>query len=227
MKENNFEALRGVNGELVFQVKLGSKNLAEVLSMLGEGTQSIGKNTDAPADGTNTIGTTAGGAAATTDAKESDSDKAGCVEEYAKCGTGYNPNKEAQDGEAPSRMVQLQALRKMLDDIHNDLRNADSVHRVRNALDGLEGFLDDIEHDADLDTYVPNLRGILNGVNLHDKTRKELDDAIGTVLDAIDGIITKEEKREKAEMLKRLFLELADKAEELIDIIDVRAIVGW
>lgn len=199
----NPEAPRAMTGDLVFQVKLGSCTLADVLNMLSKSTADSfpGGTTD-------------------NDAKVGQI----CMDTkvVGNGGTGENP-----DSDTPSRKAELQSIRQQVVDIRDAIKNAKSENDVHGALNAMGILLDNIKNDADLDTYVSNFQGVLNGVRMHNNTCKELDDMLGTFLTVLDDdLIYAEEKHERVEMLKRLFQQLAENAESLTELLDINAIFG-
>ena len=79
---------------------------------------------------------------------------------------------------------------------------------------------------TDVKGWVADISGTIRGVKLHDVTRSALDDMLEKLLKRAMEIITEESKKENANKLKTLFLELAEHSNEIAEIVDINKIFG-
>lgn len=120
-------------------------------------------------------------------------------------------------------------LVKQVSDVKHELRTANTEETVNGALNRLEDLIDTLSYDrqlAALKGWVADLSGTIRGVKLHDITRSKLVEMLEELLKRANEIIAEEAKKENVNKLKALFLELAEHAEEIANVIDIDKIFG-
>ena len=120
-------------------------------------------------------------------------------------------------------------LVKEVSEIKQQLCTANTEESVNTALDKLSTLMDKLSKDsqvADIKGCVENISGMIHGVKLHDITRSTLDDMLEKMLERARKIIAEESKKENANKLKTLFMELAEHSDEIAEIIDIEKIFG-
>lgn len=120
-------------------------------------------------------------------------------------------------------------LVKEVSEVKQELRTANTEESVNTALDKLSTLMDRLSKDSqvtDVKGCVADISGTIRGVKLHDITRSALDDMLEKLLKMAMEIIAEESKKENANKLKALFLELAEHSDEIAEIIDINKIFG-
>ena len=129
-----------------------------------------------------------------------------------------------------TRKERFEYLVKEVSEVKQELRTANTEESVNTALDKLSTLMDRLSKDSqvtDVKGWVADISGTIRGVKLHDITRSALDDMLEKLLKMAMEIIAEESKKENANKLKALFLELAEHSDEIAEIIDINKIFGW
>ena len=128
-----------------------------------------------------------------------------------------------------TRKERFEYLVKEVSEVKQELRTANTEESVNTALDKLSTLMDRLSKDSqvtDVKGLVADISGTIRGVKLHDVTRSALDDMLEKLLKMAMEIIAEESKKENANKLKALFLELAEHSDEIAEIIDINKIFG-
>lgn len=128
-----------------------------------------------------------------------------------------------------TRKERFEYLVKEVSEVKQELRTANTEESVNTALDKLSTLMDRLSKDSqvtDVKGWVADISGTIRGVKLHDVTRSALDDMLEKLLKMAMEIIAEESKKENANKLKALFLELAEHSDEIAEIIDINKIFG-
>lgn len=128
-----------------------------------------------------------------------------------------------------TRKERFEYLVKEVSEVKQELRTANTEESVNTALDKLSTLMDRLSKDSqvtDVKGWVEDISGTIRGVKLHDVTRSALDDMLEKLLKMAMEIIAEESKKENANKLKALFLELAEHSDEIAEIIDINKIFG-
>ena len=128
-----------------------------------------------------------------------------------------------------TRKERFEYLVKKVSEVKQELRTANTEESVNTALDKLSTLMDRLSKDSqvtDVNGWVADISGTIRGVKLHDITRSALDDMLEKLLKMAMEIIAEESKKENANKLKALFLELAEHSDEIAEIIDINKIFG-
>lgn len=128
-----------------------------------------------------------------------------------------------------TRKKRFEYLVKEVSEVKQELRTANTEESVNTAMDKLSNLMDRLSKDSqltDVKGWVADISGTIRGVKLHDVTRSALDDMLEKLLKRAMEIIAEESKKENANKLKALFLELAEHSDEIAEIIDINKIFG-
>ncbi len=128
-----------------------------------------------------------------------------------------------------TRKERFEYLVKKVSEVKQELRTANTEESVNTALDKLSTLMDRLSKDSqvtDVNGWVADISGTIRGVKLHDITRSALDDMLEKLLKMAMEIIAEESKKENANKLKALFLELAEHSDEIAEFIDINKIFG-
>lgn len=128
-----------------------------------------------------------------------------------------------------TRKERFEYLVKEVSKVKQELRTANTEESVNTALDKLSTLMDRLSKDSqvtDVKGWVADISGTIRGVKLHDITRSALDDMLEKLLKMAMEIIAEEIKKENANKIKALFLELAEHSDEIAEIIDINKIFG-
>ena len=128
-----------------------------------------------------------------------------------------------------TRKERFEYLVKKVSEVKQELRTANTEESVNTALDKLSTLMDRLSKDSqvpDVKGWVADISSTIRGVKLHDITRSALDDMLEKLLKMAMEIIAEESKKENANKLKALFLELAEHSDEIAEIIDINKIFG-
>ncbi len=128
-----------------------------------------------------------------------------------------------------TRKERFEYLVKEVSEVKQELRTANTEESVNTALDKLSTLMDRLSKDSqvtDVKGLVADISGTIRGVKLHDVTRSALDDILEKLLKRAMEIIAEESKKENANKLKALFLELAEHSDEIDEIIDINKVFG-
>ena len=110
--------------------------------------------------------------------------------------------------------------------VRNALRTANTEEAVTSALDNLATLVYRISREEEVKGLALDIAGMIHAVKMHDAIRSSLDDILEKLLERVKDIIMEEQKQENVSKLKTLFLELAENAEALAEIVDIGKIFG-
>lgn len=123
-----------------------------------------------------------------------------------------------------SRKERYELFREKVTELRERLHTPNTEASVKEAIRDLENFMRCSSRNRDLSdisSFIFDVIGTIEGVKLHDVTRSSLDDLLSKVLEAVNAIIEKESRNEKARKLRELLTDIAQHAEELADILDI------
>ena len=128
-----------------------------------------------------------------------------------------------------TRKERFEYLVKDVSEVKQELRTANTEESVSTALDKLSNLMERLFKDsqvADVKGGIADISGTIRGLKLHDVTRSALDDMLEKLLETAKEIIAEESKKESANKLKILFMELVEHSDEIAEIIDINKIFG-
>ncbi len=130
---------------------------------------------------------------------------------------------------ALTRGERFGVLVRRVSEAQKELRTANTEDDVNNALDTISTIMYEEYRDwqvSDVKGVVEDIAGTICSVKMHDTTRSDLDDLLEKLLDRAREIIEEERKKEMAKKLEILFLKLAESADDIAKIIDIKEIFG-
>lgn len=103
-----------------------------------------------------------------------------------------------------------------------ELLRANTEDAVNKALEGIDTLMNDARNDSqlkDLHNWVAETSSLVQSVKLHVVTKMILDNLLYQILEEINKIFEEEKKNAYAAQLRELFLEMAEHAPEIAEII--------
>ena len=111
----------------------------------------------------------------------------------------------------------------------NAICTAETVSNIIKSIHQLEDQMEYAREDIQLKEvcgYVEDILGTIRAVKMRDCTRKALLQLLGATVERCDELIAKETYHEHVDRVRWFFLQCAERAEELSDIIDFSKLFG-
>lgn len=119
----------------------------------------------------------------------------------------------------------LKRLVDIVSKLNLSLHTANTDADANRALNNLSVVIDELSRQSCFsEIRFEDLRGTIRSVKLHDVTRSDLYAFAEKFIAYINGLILEEEKKERVQAFRALCLQLAEHAEEVVNVIDTTKI---
>ncbi len=120
-------------------------------------------------------------------------------------------------------------FRDEAESVKKELMEADTAEAVETAVDEISELMEKTAKVIQLEAvgnWTSVIRKNVNAVKKHDCTRTELVSLLEEMLEHVESLISEEMSRERIDKLRAFFLECAENAEAIAELVDLNKIVG-
>lgn len=130
---------------------------------------------------------------------------------------------------AMTRKERYQHFRKGLSASIEEIRTAENMGGLIKSINLLENKLEHAKNDTqlhDVRGYVEDILGTIRSIKMRDCTRNDLVKLLEATVDCCDEILAGETHNEHVDRARSFFLQCAEHAEDLSDLIDFSKLFG-